>query len=798
MFKTLLAALCIILYLATPLSAHTDNPETCWEEDSCSLPPVISCPAFVWLKPSESAHPNRTGHPAAYPGGPDCETPIVTYTDEVFVINACHKIYTRIWTATDPNDPTLVDTCHQTIKQVDEEAPTWVSLVDDIMIYTSNMDPATQNCKTQISWIEPLVYDNHILESLSYEVKVNGQIVDVLNGDLFMNGSYVVTYTAQDFCGNINKQEFTVDVMCADCHLSCPDMITLPLGSDISPATTGTAEAYSGNMNCGAVNVSYSDKLIETGCHGSTKTLRSWRGEFVNMPGEYSTCAQMILVQDMTAIELHNCPADVNVPNNHTVAQWTEPTVTSSNNNNTLTLTSNYSPGHTFPVGITTIIYTAVDDCGSEATCSFKLSVLSDANYPDCPEDIELECDADGTVVADWTAPKYTEDCETCGEGDYIYGFMYVGSFNGSHYYCSRKNYSYADAKRKAHENGGYLVSIDTEKENEFVAAHIGSATAFIGLTDVYSEGNFIWDDGSSLSYENWYLNQPNDTGNQDYVEIMRSGLWNDVDNASVLEFIMEIPCNPVTQISGPKPGDKLTSGTYTVKYRIHDGCGLEQFCEFDIIVREKLAVVCPDDIFVEVPSSEEDITIVWDLPQVTSCCCADAASCVKISQTEGPPSGSVFLRQSKTPITYTIQDDCGSEIICSFLITVDIDVNSGRLSNDFLGPNAASVEIQVTQSEDELVAPTPATPITDKGVVEDTAIKIFPNPVLTNLHLEIPFIDQVNTVRLFDVSGQMMQKIYLDKSKSIIDMNAYSKGVYILVISRNDGKITSHKLIKS
>ena len=34
----------------------------------------------------------------------------------------------------------------------------------------------------------------------------------------------------------------------------------------------------------------------------------------------------------------------------------------------------------------------------------------------------------------------------------------------------------------------------------------------FIDLTDVVTDGTFIWSDGTSLGYTNWNPNQPSDT----------------------------------------------------------------------------------------------------------------------------------------------------------------------------------------------------------------------------------------------------------------------------------------------
>jgi len=55
------------------------------------------------------------------------------------------------------------------------------------------------------------------------------------------------------------------------------------------------------------------------------------------------------------------------------VVVWTEPTASSPVG--VTTFTSNYKPGDTFPVGSTTVTYTAVDSTGNSTNCSFTVTV---------------------------------------------------------------------------------------------------------------------------------------------------------------------------------------------------------------------------------------------------------------------------------------------------------------------------------------------------------------------------------------------------------------------------------------
>ena len=101
-------------------------------------------------------------------------------------------------------------------------------------------------------------------------------------------------------------------------------------------------------------------------------------------------------------------PIIVGCPNNITintsgactqVVNWITPTVT---DNCSATLTSTHNPGDVFPIGTTTVTYTAVDPNGNSATCSFDVTVEDHENpVVTCPADIAVNNDAGdcGAVV---------------------------------------------------------------------------------------------------------------------------------------------------------------------------------------------------------------------------------------------------------------------------------------------------------------------------------------------------------------------------------------------------------------
>jgi len=80
-------------------------------------------------------------------------------------------------------------------------------------------------------------------------------------------------------------------------------------------------------------------------------------------------------------------------------ASWTPPTATDTCGS--MTLTADHNPGDAFPVGQTTVTYTATDAAGAQTICSFKVTV-TDTTAPsiNCGAVPAQNADADATSVA--------------------------------------------------------------------------------------------------------------------------------------------------------------------------------------------------------------------------------------------------------------------------------------------------------------------------------------------------------------------------------------------------------------
>lgn len=368
------------------------------------------------------------------------------------------------------------------------------------------------------------------------------------------------------------------------CNLVCPSNVCIDISDDTSPSILG--QPTTSLFSCDLIQLNFED--IESSCIDAERINRVWTGYFSGQGDCPSTCVQTIIIGDDTPPTITDCPENVTVNSTCDDVYWKEPYVFDNCRN--ASLAANFTSGSSeFELGSTIVTYNAFDECGNISSCEFVVTVINDGTHPECPDDINIEADDKlyPTEVT-WNIPTYNGTCTECPEGRRIDGFNLIGSINGSNYYVSRTTFYYEEAARTASRLGGHIASITSEEENNFIANNINFHSVYIGLTDEDLEGKFVWDSGESLFYENWFYSQPNNhNNNQDFVEMMSTGLWNDIENKKLC-FVLEVPCENVRQVGGPRLGNPLFPGTYTISYVIEDGCGFLQCCSFDVNIANK------------------------------------------------------------------------------------------------------------------------------------------------------------------------------------------------------------------
>ena len=117
-------------------------------------------------------------------------------------------------------------------------------------------------------------------------------------------------------------------------------------------------------------------------------------------------------------------------------------------------------------------------------------------------------------------------------------GFTSQNNYNGHSYYRSTSSAYWTDARTACANMGGHLVTVTTAAENTFIYNLWPSG--WIGLTDEVTEGVWRWVTGESYSYSSWNPGEPNNSNNEDYIQFVGGGKWNDLPNNQALPYVLE------------------------------------------------------------------------------------------------------------------------------------------------------------------------------------------------------------------------------------------------------------------
>jgi hypothetical protein len=256
---------------------------------------------------------------------------------------------------------------------------------------TDTESPVFANCPTNISkttadtaatatWTPPTATD----------ICSTPSVISTHNsGALFKIGVTTVTYTATDAKNNTATCSFTVTVtnpcvndIIAPTFANCPANIAL---TTTGTTATATWTAPTATDNCttfpSVISSHNSGSLFPIGA--TTVTYTATDATTNKSMCSFSVTVTNPCINDTVAPVFVNCPASITqtaIGTTLTVA-WTPPTVTDNCTANP-TVTSTHTPNTVFPIGTTTVVYTARDASNNARTCSFTITVLApNVNY---------------------------------------------------------------------------------------------------------------------------------------------------------------------------------------------------------------------------------------------------------------------------------------------------------------------------------------------------------------------------------------------------------------------------------
>nr|XP_039272614.1 uncharacterized protein LOC120346894 [Styela clava] len=162
--------------------------------------------------------------------------------------------------------------------------------------------------------------------------------------------------------------------------------------------------------------------------------------------------------------------------------------------------------------------------------CGFLDVAVGALNCQDCPNCAGTCHKTPDNFVCECPADKTGDDCDLC-----LIRPGWTNGGNGYQYFKTKTRANYDDTMKECREFGGHLAMYGIR--DPVVLSRIGETKVFIGLTDRFSEGTFMWGDviNSEHTQTPWAPNQPSAT-TSDY----DCGYLRD-DSGSVL--IYDNPC---------------------------------------------------------------------------------------------------------------------------------------------------------------------------------------------------------------------------------------------------------------
>ncbi|CAM9994962.1 unnamed protein product, partial [Heterosigma akashiwo] len=122
------------------------------------------------------------------------------------------------------------------------------------------------------------------------------------------------------------------------------------------------------------------------------------------------------------------------------------------------------------------------------------------------------------------------------------------------------------DAESACEAAGGMLASITSDEIDEELVELTGGDSAWIGLNDESTEGTYVWADDTSVDYTNWNSGEPNNSGDEDCVEMTSSGGWNDQSCSTTQGYVCQWTAPTMTPTKAPTASSSSCASDFSAE----------------------------------------------------------------------------------------------------------------------------------------------------------------------------------------------------------------------------------------
>lgn len=578
--------------------------------------PSISCPANITQSaPTDSC--SKIVNYIAPSGNDNCGTATTSQTaGKVSGSSFAVGTTTNTFTVTDGAGNT--NTCSFTVTINDNQLPT--------ISCPSNMSVGTDAgvCTAVVTWTSPSISDNCSGASMS-------QTAGLASGATHPTGVTTNNFLVTDASGNSATCSFTVTVSDDDApSITCP---TTPANGTAGFAQCFDVMSFSGNFASATDNCTGSPTITNSHNAGGADASGNYPVGTTTVTftaddgnGNSSTCSVTVTVDDSQNPAI-TCPAGATVSNDAGQCDAAVSLSTASSTDNcSSTISNDHNAGGadasgTYPVGTTTVTFTATDPSGNTSTCSITVTV-NDTESPSiaCPSGMTASNDAGQcSAVVTYTAPTGTDNCPSPSTAQ----TNGLGSGSAFPVGATTEEYTVTDGAGNTAVCSFTILVVDTENPTITCPSNMS-----------------VSNDGGNCSAVVTYT-APTGTDN--------------------------CPSATTALTSGNGSGGTFGVGTSTEVYTVTDASGNTASCSFTITVTDSESPTitsCPSNITKSTTAGSCDALVSWGSPNATD-------NCLLISFNSTHAPGSVF-NLGTTTVTYTATDNAFNTATCVFTVTVN------------------------------------------------------------------------------------------------------------------------------
>jgi len=722
------------------------------------------------------ANGNATITPADVDGGSSDACGIASTTIDVSAFD-CSNVGANnvILTVTDNNGN--VSTCTAVVTVEDNVAPT--AVCQNITVQLDANGNAT---------ITPADVDGGSSDACG----IASTTIDVSAFDCSNVGANNVILTVTDNNGNVSTCTAVVTVEDNVAPTAVCQNITVQLDAN-GNATITPADVDGGSSDaCGIASTTIDVSAFDCSNVGTNNVILT----VIDNNGNLSTCTATVTVEDNIAPVIV-CPADVNSETRlgdcFALVYFPQPYTQDNCGIDTVVQTAGLPSGSQFPVGVSTVEFTATDVNGNVSTCSFTITVTdTEAPMAVC-QNITIQLDANGNAtitpadvdggssdncgLASTSIDVDTFDCSNVGDNNVI---LTVTDVHGNVSTCTAI-VTVEDVTAPVVACQNIIVELDPLSGTVTIAG----TDIDNGSTDACGIASYELDndtfDCSNIGDNTVVLTVTDVNGN---VSTCTAIVTVEDNTAPVLvcqDFTIEIGADGTATLD---PSDVIASnddacGIFTVAVDItqfscadignpvtvqifsQDNNGNLATCTATVTAVDLLApvVTCPADQTVD-PGAGNLFYIVPDYFATGEATAIDNCTDPMVLTSQDPVAGTP-LPDGIYTVTLTATDEYGNVGTCDFELTVDSVLGTGG-SDQNIG-----------------------------------SVAMYPNPAKNILNISNPQGLDLERLEIYDLRGRLVQATDLRGmgSTKIIDVNQLAAASYYVKILGENGQIIKRLL---